>query len=223
MKTSDVAMSVDEALTHADEWAAGQTFYPGAQGWRVVCAVLAAEVRRLRDHIPDGTKMVGREPSGKEVLRNVFALCEGTEDLDTNTPNDFLSGRKFEAKAIRNAIGVWFTDECNSRKAAPAVEPAKPVPVECEPVAHIYLLNGTRFKISAINRVCGIYGLPAALNGQWVALVDATDNKHMQSTAIDAETHALVLELCDYIERDGLQPVNPKLITKKLRERLGAE
>lgn len=48
MKTSDVAMSVDEALTHADEWAAGQTFYAGAQGWLVVCAVLAAEVRRLR-------------------------------------------------------------------------------------------------------------------------------------------------------------------------------
>lgn len=47
MKTSD-AMSVDEALNHADEWVKGQTFYPGAQGWRVVCAVLAAEVRRLR-------------------------------------------------------------------------------------------------------------------------------------------------------------------------------
>lgn len=47
MKTTD-AMSVDEALNHADEWIKGQTFYPGAQGWRVVCAVLAAEVRRLR-------------------------------------------------------------------------------------------------------------------------------------------------------------------------------
>lgn len=44
-------MSVDEALNHADEWVKGQTFYPGAQGWRVVCAVLAAEVRRLRAEI----------------------------------------------------------------------------------------------------------------------------------------------------------------------------
>lgn len=57
-RNDEVAMTVDEALTHADEWTKGQTFYPGAQGWRVVCAVLAAEVRRLRDHIPDGTKMV---------------------------------------------------------------------------------------------------------------------------------------------------------------------
>lgn len=63
------------------------------------------------------------EPSGRKVLRNVFALCEETEDLETNTPNDFMRGRKFEAKAIRNAIGAWFSDECNSRKAAPAVEP----------------------------------------------------------------------------------------------------
>lgn len=76
---------------------------------------------------------------------------------------------------------------------------AQPAPVEGEPVAHNYLLNGTRFKISVINRVCGIYGLPAALNGQWVALVDATDNKHMQSTAIDAETRALALSLCNNV------------------------
>jgi len=45
------AMSVETALEHADEWTKGQTFYPGMEGWRVVCATLAAEVRRLRVEI----------------------------------------------------------------------------------------------------------------------------------------------------------------------------
>ena len=42
------AMQVDEALEYADEWIKGVTVYEGAQGWRVACATLAAEVRRLR-------------------------------------------------------------------------------------------------------------------------------------------------------------------------------
>lgn len=54
--------------------------------------------------------------SSKELLRNIFELCEATEDLDTNMPNDFLRGRQFEAKRIRNAIGNWFQDEENRRR-----------------------------------------------------------------------------------------------------------
>jgi hypothetical protein len=42
-----VKMTVDEALEFADEWAKGMTFHEDSQGWRVVCAVLALEVRRL--------------------------------------------------------------------------------------------------------------------------------------------------------------------------------
>jgi hypothetical protein len=42
------AMDVETALARADDWTIRQTFYPGQEGWRVVCAVLAAEVRRLR-------------------------------------------------------------------------------------------------------------------------------------------------------------------------------
>jgi hypothetical protein len=44
-----VKMTVDEALEFADEWMQGMSFYEGSQGWRVVCMVLASEVRRLRD------------------------------------------------------------------------------------------------------------------------------------------------------------------------------
>jgi hypothetical protein len=44
-----VKMTVDEALEFADEWVQGMTFHEESQGWRVVCAILSAEVRRLRD------------------------------------------------------------------------------------------------------------------------------------------------------------------------------
>ncbi len=48
-----------------------------------------------------------------------------------------------------------------------------------------YLLNGARFKIS-INGEGGTYcfdGYPQ-LDGQWVALVDATDNRHLDDSQI---------------------------------------
>jgi hypothetical protein len=44
-----VKMTVDEALEYADEWMQGMTFHEGSQGWRVVCTILATEVRRLRE------------------------------------------------------------------------------------------------------------------------------------------------------------------------------
>lgn len=39
-------MTIEEALEFADEWSKGLTLYEGAQGWRVVCMLLAEEVRR---------------------------------------------------------------------------------------------------------------------------------------------------------------------------------
>jgi hypothetical protein len=38
-------MQIDQALNHTDEWIKGVTLHEGAQGWRVACATLAAEVR----------------------------------------------------------------------------------------------------------------------------------------------------------------------------------
>ena len=43
-----IKMTIDECLEFADEWAKGCTFHEGSQGWRVVCMLLANEVRRLR-------------------------------------------------------------------------------------------------------------------------------------------------------------------------------
>ena len=42
-------MTVDDALAYADEWNRGKTFHADSEGWRVVCLILAEEVRRLRE------------------------------------------------------------------------------------------------------------------------------------------------------------------------------
>lgn len=46
-----------------------------------------------------------------------------------------------------------------------------------------YLAGGTRYKVGFINGSYQIAGLPAELNGEWVALVSATDNNHMLQAA----------------------------------------
>jgi hypothetical protein len=46
-----IKMTVDEALEFADYWVQGMTFREESQGWRVVCAVLATEVRRLNEEV----------------------------------------------------------------------------------------------------------------------------------------------------------------------------
>lgn len=48
MNETKLKMTVDEALELSDEWTKGATFHADSQGWRVVCAVLAEEVRKLR-------------------------------------------------------------------------------------------------------------------------------------------------------------------------------
>lgn len=39
-------MTLEEALQFADEWSRGMTIHEGSMGWRVVCLLLAEEVRR---------------------------------------------------------------------------------------------------------------------------------------------------------------------------------
>ncbi len=45
-------MSIDDALAFADEWSRGMTVHEDSQGWRVVCMLLAEEVRRQRAVAP---------------------------------------------------------------------------------------------------------------------------------------------------------------------------
>lgn len=49
-------MTIDDALAYADEWSRGHYFHADSQGWRVVCLILAEEVRRLRDVMEQESK-----------------------------------------------------------------------------------------------------------------------------------------------------------------------
>lgn len=48
VRAMKLKMTVDEAIVFADEWSRGMTIHEGSQGWRVVCMILADEVRNLR-------------------------------------------------------------------------------------------------------------------------------------------------------------------------------
>lgn len=161
------------------------------------------------------------EPSGREVLRNVFALCEETEDLETNTPNDYLRGRKFEAKAIRNAIGTWFTDECNSRKAAPVgwVSVTTRVPLESDGEVFVRFTDGS----IGVARASYWHGSSNEF-AQWT-FPDPDENRAVEFWAknpLDAETRALAISICEHV----LSHTHPWAFideAKKLKELLGAE
>lgn len=53
------AMDVETALAFADKWIDGVTVYNGMDGWRIVCAVLATEVRRQQNR---WIKIMGPQP-----------------------------------------------------------------------------------------------------------------------------------------------------------------
>ena len=63
-------MTIDEALEFADEWSRGMTLREDSQGWRVVCMLLAEEVRmRMKGQcicIKCGLRQEGVHVSGHE-------------------------------------------------------------------------------------------------------------------------------------------------------------
>ncbi|MCK0507938.1 hypothetical protein [Aromatoleum anaerobium] len=67
-----IKMTIDECLDFADEWSRGMTIHEGSQGWRVVCMLLAEEVRRMRQQIADA-------PSAFMDTRDVLGICAPTE------------------------------------------------------------------------------------------------------------------------------------------------
>lgn len=78
-------MTIDEALEFADEWSAGQTFHEDSQGWRVVCMLLAKEVRGLR---------VDRE-CWADVVRHAANELEAIDDMTAQS----------QAEALRALLG----------------------------------------------------------------------------------------------------------------------
>lgn len=180
---------------------------------------------RFAKRVLEAAPAVEVEPSGREVLRNVFALCEDTEDFETNTPNDFLRGRKFEAKRIRNAIGTWFADECNSRKAAPEVEPTVKESLTVGAVKPFAYTSKAGLNYENIGENYGALPVRSCMVfGDFDHIFDQPIWLHpiIKNYSIDAETRALALSICEHV----LSHTHPWAFideAKKLKKLLGAE
>ena len=100
-------------------------------------AMLAADAVRP----PQAVQLVEAAPQAQQaapedrLLREVFGLCEATEDAPEQEPKNehqrgFEAGRRFEAKQIRRAIGTWFQDTfCGSTfMGEPAATPPQQAP-----------------------------------------------------------------------------------------------
>ena len=88
-------MTIDEALAFADEWSRGLTLYPGAQGWRVVCMLLAEEVRRLREAGAEAADVLQHEAT---ILRDCHTL---NGEWDGSEPEVEAGYQRFMALAAR--------------------------------------------------------------------------------------------------------------------------
>lgn len=74
-------MTIAEALEFADEWSKGLTLHEGAQSWRVVCMLLAEEVRRKNAPAGDYAALVERlrkdwDNGSTESLPDAIAALE---------------------------------------------------------------------------------------------------------------------------------------------------
>ena len=76
-----IDMTIDQAIAFADEWSDGMTFLAGSQGWRVVCRLLADEVRRQRESL-------------------------GAWIFNAEAQRDMLDSARSDLDVIRHALGV---------------------------------------------------------------------------------------------------------------------
>ena len=124
------AMQVEEALGHADEWIEGVTLYEGAQGWRVACATLAAEVRRLRgalEQANDNAERFEREWYLRgDALEAVADLAgwhtDDEADQDDTSPDDMVAHTNGLIRQLCKAVLMGPNDTGNGPRQAQLAE-----------------------------------------------------------------------------------------------------
>lgn len=85
------------------------------------------------------TLLSERVPDDKRLLREVFAVCEASEDECHDSDDAFKRGRAFEAKRIRRSIGTWYQDTFCGRyfMGDPALSPNSDRNLRGRPLAWI--------------------------------------------------------------------------------------
>ncbi|MCD5362773.1 hypothetical protein [Chromobacterium aquaticum] len=124
----------------------------------------------------------------KDFVEAVVMAAEAIDAAEAAQPVEGASGERLAAEmALSQQLAARVDDLERQLATAPQATSAQPAAVQ-------FLLNGDRFKVSTIRGEAGIYGLPRTMTGQWVAFVDATDGKHLESQqpAPAAQTRAVL-------------------------------
>lgn len=94
-------MTIDEALEFADEWSRGLTLHEGSQGWRVVCMLLAEEVRRLRDAGNEAADVLRQEAT---ILRDCHTLNGAWDGTEPEVEAGYQRFMALAARLTPNAV-----------------------------------------------------------------------------------------------------------------------
>lgn len=138
---------------------------PKAKGWRDR-DLLAMMLRgQPTAHIAPAEQPQPEPSADVRLLREMFALCEATEDECADTDDSFKRGRAFEAKRIRRGIGTWYQDTfCGPTHMGEPVLCAAPEPSEAEDAARYRWLRDPKNADRDEWNMFGPYSSPADID-----------------------------------------------------------
>ena len=102
----DIDMTVDEALEATDICLRGKTVFPGMLGWLVICAVLAKEVRKLREE----TQWRDVKEELPDEKQEVLCLLKSRLNGDTTQITGCIECGHWFDSWMNEAIGGLFWD-----------------------------------------------------------------------------------------------------------------
>lgn len=126
-------LTIEECLAFADEWGRGLTVHEGSQGWRVVCMLLAEEVRRLRDELQEADAL--RDKMGGILTRTANALRGDPPPLHLHSWHDLPERVTAAMNALQGAMELASANVCHDSHDSDCAthnEPAYPNgPCDC--------------------------------------------------------------------------------------------
>jgi hypothetical protein len=123
MSEIKIKLTIDECIAFADEWSRGMTIHEGSQGWRIVCMLLADEVRRLSvvetenavqrlqiDHLKaELVRLREQEPYAYETYKG-YLLHAGNPEVSNHSNPKPLYTEPQSAQAIPAELLAWAND-----------------------------------------------------------------------------------------------------------------
>lgn len=189
-------MTIDEALKFADEWSRGVTIYPGAQGWRVVCMLLADEVRRLRSTAEEQLAAKDDEirelvTSDNKVVADLSRYVETLEQKIAEKNDAYRAACAVVAKMHEAAIGevvgpVLGVVEVVANVREQLIEAQKQIVMLREELATTQSELETERRLSFRNQVAELERELFAMNGEITALKIQLLNRNVSNLEASA-------------------------------------